>query len=107
SITITSRSSLRAESKLALLSPVIATRAPSSKNRRAVSSPIPLVPPVIKARFPRSLGMTEDCIGVNWKHGRAETDFRARRFLKFAPASNLGKQIDGTDEIRSLLGVFD
>src|SRR5262249_36763239 len=44
-------------------------------NRRAVSSPIPLVPPVIRARFPWSLGMGEDCIGVNWRHVRAETDF--------------------------------
>jgi hypothetical protein len=29
---------------------------------------------VIKARFPWSLGMTEDCIqGVNWTHVLAET----------------------------------
>src|SRR5262249_10293200 len=66
---------LRAASKPVLLRPVIATRAPSSKNRRAVSNPIPLVPPVIRARFPWSLGMTEDCIkGVKWKHVRAEAD---------------------------------
>ncbi len=34
--------------------PVIATRAPSRANNFAVASPIPDVPPVIKATFPRN-----------------------------------------------------
>ena len=35
--------------------PTITTLAPSSENNLAVSAPIPLVPPVIKATFPSSL----------------------------------------------------
>ena len=38
--------------------PVITTFAPSSANSLAVSAPIPLVPPVIKATFPSSLAIT-------------------------------------------------
>ena len=34
--------------------PVIKTRAPSRANRRAIARPIPLLPPVIRATFPRS-----------------------------------------------------
>ena len=37
--------------------PVTATRAPSWMKRRAVASPMPLVPPVISARLPLSLFM--------------------------------------------------
>ena len=44
-----SPSSLRAASRVCSSLPVIATRAPSSRNCRAVSSPMPLVPPVIRA----------------------------------------------------------
>jgi hypothetical protein len=41
--------SLRATSRLSWLRAVIAMRAPSLRNSRAVSSPMPLVPPVINA----------------------------------------------------------
>jgi hypothetical protein len=40
--------------------PMIAIRAPSCKNSRAVSSPMPVVPPVMRARFPSSLSMIFD-----------------------------------------------
>jgi hypothetical protein len=39
------------------LLPLVATRAPSARNWRAVSRPMPLVPPAIRARLPLSLSM--------------------------------------------------
>ena len=58
-ITVTSSpSSARVASMPAGLVPVTATRAPSARNCRAASRPMPLVPPVIRARLPSSLFMS-------------------------------------------------
>jgi hypothetical protein len=43
---------IRSRGEVAASRPVIATRAPSATNRRAVARPIPLFPPVIRAVFP-------------------------------------------------------
>src|ERR1700691_6531763 len=45
-------SSSRARLSVCFVCPVTRTRAPSSARSFAVASPIPLVPPVITARFP-------------------------------------------------------
>src|ERR1700675_1431568 len=44
--------SFAAAASVAASRPVIATRAPSATNRRAVARPIPLFPPVIRAHLP-------------------------------------------------------
>ena len=49
---------LRASSRRPSSVPVMATRAPSSRKRRAVASPMPLVPPVISVALFCSLDMT-------------------------------------------------
>ena len=54
-IASTSPSSVRAASSVSRLLPVMATRAPSLRNWRAVSNPMPPVPPVIRARLLPSL----------------------------------------------------
>jgi hypothetical protein len=51
-------SSLRAASMPFGLLPVTATLAPSARNCLAVSKPMPLVPPVIRARLPFNLLIT-------------------------------------------------
>jgi hypothetical protein len=48
---------LRAAPRVAGFLPVMATRAPSRRKRRAVSRPIPLVPPVMSARLSLSLSI--------------------------------------------------
>ncbi len=56
-------SSLAAASSVAWFRPVMATRAPSFTNSRAVASPIPLLPPVISAVLLASLmAVSNGCI---------------------------------------------
>jgi NADPH:quinone reductase-like Zn-dependent oxidoreductase len=50
----------RVASSVAAFRPVIATRAPSARNCRAVSSPMPVAPPVISASLPLSLFISCD-----------------------------------------------
>src|SRR5215813_11402836 len=49
----------RATSRVCGLAPVTITRAPSLANWRAVSRPMPVVPPVIRVRLPFSLSISE------------------------------------------------
>src|SRR5438270_4153077 len=60
------------------LRPVMATCAPSSTNRRAVASPMPLLPPVMSANLPSSLPILA-APGV-WSRGIGYQDIRAQTF---------------------------
>jgi hypothetical protein len=53
------------------LLPVMATRAPSARKRRAVSNPMPLLPPVTRARLSFNLLILNSPLGRRGRHDRA------------------------------------
>src|SRR5215470_14664397 len=72
----------------ASLRPQIMTRTPSSRNRRAVSYPMPLPPPVTMARrflMPRSMELSFDRVDRLRSSGRVGKVARAG-YMSLAPA---------------------